>query len=415
MLGPSTFLVLWAGVLVVAGRVQDVAVPDVPWPVEAASKPFQELGNRAYLAAWLGLSERAAATPDLGDAASLVPDFLGTIAPWIGEHAAALEQRAKLMDVLGTPRARSGRAPPTSRAGAPSPRSTRCCGSRAIVASSCSTKSTCRRASARSCTCCSRGLREAGFTHLACETLAEDRALNERGYPTMTSSYYAKDPLYGDLLRRADALGFTFAMYEAPPEEARPATRRHLAKRCHEPTRGRAGEEARDVARRSVGARRRVRGAASHLGSEARRTRRLDADGRCVRGTHGRRSTDGRPHRADRARPRHRRSPRVARSAGRRLLEGPARDAVRRERRRVQRIARFDRRNGVLPADAHGRRSARLARTRRAPQTRVAGARERGRLGSRADASDRRRRGGATRCRWIRSSSGPGTSACRCS
>jgi hypothetical protein len=221
MLGPSTFLVLWAGVLVVAGRVQDVAVPDVPWPVEAASKPFQELGNRGYLAAWLGLSERAAATPDLGDAAPLVPDFLGTIAPWIGEHAAALEQRAKLMDVLGTPARGAGARPDFAgwRAEPAVDAVLRLARDRRVVMFDEEHLSSRERAFMHLLL---EGLREAGFTHLACETLAEDRALNERGHPVMTSGYYAKDPLYGDLLRRADALGFTFAMYEAPPEEARP-------------------------------------------------------------------------------------------------------------------------------------------------------------------------------------------------
>ncbi|MBK6942358.1 MAG: hypothetical protein IPH13_19445 [Planctomycetes bacterium] len=226
MFGPSSS---WSSLAAIAigvaafasGDEQAVAVPDVPWPVEAASMPFQELGNCGYLAAWLGLSERAATTPDLGAAAPLVPDFLGTIAPWVGEHAAALEQRAKLMDVLGTPARGAGARPDFAgwRAEPALDAVLRLARDRRVVMFDEEHLSSRERAFMHLVL---EGLREAGFTHLACETLAEDRALNERGHPVMTSGYYSKDPLYGDLLRRADALGFSFAMYEASPEEARP-------------------------------------------------------------------------------------------------------------------------------------------------------------------------------------------------
>lgn len=219
----SSFVAVIAvvGAALASGDDPPIGVPDVPWPVEAASKPFQELGNRGYLAAWLGLSERAAATPDLGDAAPLVPDFLGTIAPWIGEHAAALEQRAKLMTVLGTPPRGAGARPDFAgwRAEPAVDAVLRLARDRRVVMFDEEHLSSRERAFMHLVL---EGLREAGYTHLACETLAEDRALNERGHPVMTSGYYSKDPLYGDLLRRADALGFTFAMYEASPEEARP-------------------------------------------------------------------------------------------------------------------------------------------------------------------------------------------------
>lgn len=74
-----------------------------------------------------------------------------------------------------------------------------------------------------------RPLREAGFTHLAVEGLANSsRTLEGRdrpfvneiltiGYPTQAAGYYTADPMFGELLREAIELGFVLVPYEAQP------------------------------------------------------------------------------------------------------------------------------------------------------------------------------------------------------
>jgi hypothetical protein len=61
-----------------------------------------------------------------------------------------------------------------------------------------------------------KALRREGYTYLAAETLYEsDAALNARGYPTRASGYYTAEPVYGDLVRTALALGYRVVAYEA--------------------------------------------------------------------------------------------------------------------------------------------------------------------------------------------------------
>jgi hypothetical protein len=61
-----------------------------------------------------------------------------------------------------------------------------------------------------------RMLRPLGFTHFAAETLYEaDVDLNERGYPTKMSGAYINEPVYGDLVRTALALGYVVVPYES--------------------------------------------------------------------------------------------------------------------------------------------------------------------------------------------------------
>ncbi|AYA37715.1 hypothetical protein D3Y59_12055 [Hymenobacter oligotrophus] len=58
-------------------------------------------------------------------------------------------------------------------------------------------------------------LRRAGFTHLAVEALAEDSALEQRGFPTLASGFYTREPTMANLLRTALALGFRLVAYDA--------------------------------------------------------------------------------------------------------------------------------------------------------------------------------------------------------
>lgn len=55
-----------------------------------------------------------------------------------------------------------------------------------------------------------------GFRYLAAETLSSlDSSLNQRGYPTRESGFYSKEPVFGELLRTAQRIGFTLLPYEA--------------------------------------------------------------------------------------------------------------------------------------------------------------------------------------------------------
>ena len=73
-----------------------------------------------------------------------------------------------------------------------------------------------------------RELRKLGFTHLALETLAYDRAtdhpcrssvladeqLHARGYALKDTGYYTDDPVFGELVRMALAEGYTLVAYD---------------------------------------------------------------------------------------------------------------------------------------------------------------------------------------------------------
>jgi len=69
-------------------------------------------------------------------------------------------------------------------------------------------------------------LRALGYTHLALEGLDErDRELQARGYPTVASGIYVREPLYGDIVRQALALGFVVVPYESASADADSAQR----------------------------------------------------------------------------------------------------------------------------------------------------------------------------------------------
>jgi hypothetical protein len=60
------------------------------------------------------------------------------------------------------------------------------------------------------------GLRKAGFTYLAIETLYQtDTQLQSRGYPIPESGFYTQEPISAELVRTALKLGFKLVPYEA--------------------------------------------------------------------------------------------------------------------------------------------------------------------------------------------------------
>ncbi len=62
-------------------------------------------------------------------------------------------------------------------------------------------------------------LREEGFNVFAVETLypADIAALAKRGYPTATSGFYTREPVYAEMVRTALKLGYRVVAYEADP------------------------------------------------------------------------------------------------------------------------------------------------------------------------------------------------------
>ncbi|MEO0778786.1 MAG: OmpA family protein [Bacteroidota bacterium] len=67
-------------------------------------------------------------------------------------------------------------------------------------------------------------LRQQGFSYLCLDALEpQDVELNQRGYPVLNSGYYLKDPVYGDLVRRALDMGFEIVAYQPSPEEMQKA------------------------------------------------------------------------------------------------------------------------------------------------------------------------------------------------
>ncbi len=75
-------------------------------------------------------------------------------------------------------------------------------------------------------------LRELGYTHFASETLdSRDRKLQTRGYPVTDSGFYTREPIYGEMVRTALALGFKVVAYEAESDangDAREREQAHL-------------------------------------------------------------------------------------------------------------------------------------------------------------------------------------------
>ena len=60
-------------------------------------------------------------------------------------------------------------------------------------------------------------LRAEGFTHFAAETLyvKEAETLRKLGYPTAKVGFYTEEPIYGEMVRTAQKLGYTIVAYDA--------------------------------------------------------------------------------------------------------------------------------------------------------------------------------------------------------
>lgn len=58
-------------------------------------------------------------------------------------------------------------------------------------------------------------LHQQGFRYLALEALGDDAGLQRRGYPTLSSGFYLREPQLANLVRDALSLGFTVIPYDA--------------------------------------------------------------------------------------------------------------------------------------------------------------------------------------------------------
>ena len=223
MLHPALALAAFACAAPLALQDAPPPAPSLPWPIAKTRAAFGELGERGYLRAFMALTEPEGGAPEESMLRSTWLDVLGTHAAYVGEERRALEAGDQAF-----PREQADFASDVARADfldgvEPEP----------AVAALVAAAEECRfvllneeHRSSRQRAFAHRvlePLRAAGFTHLALETLNEEpAALAGRGYPTMTSGTYTRDPLLGDLVRRALALGFVVIGYEAPVAERLP-------------------------------------------------------------------------------------------------------------------------------------------------------------------------------------------------
>ena len=59
-------------------------------------------------------------------------------------------------------------------------------------------------------------LKENGFNYLAIEAVqpGQDSVINKRGFPSLASGYYTREPYFAHFIRKAKSLGFTIVSYE---------------------------------------------------------------------------------------------------------------------------------------------------------------------------------------------------------
>ncbi len=78
-------------------------------------------------------------------------------------------------------------------------------------------------------------LRREGFNTFAVETLyGTDAGLASRGYPTATSGFYTREPVYAEMVRTALKLGYTVVAYEADDSARGGARERDQARKLNQ-------------------------------------------------------------------------------------------------------------------------------------------------------------------------------------
>ncbi|MEM7203965.1 MAG: DUF6624 domain-containing protein [Planctomycetota bacterium] len=196
--------------------------PEVPWPFAIGRRAFAAQEQRGYLVAVLDLLAREAeAEAADSDLASMYWDVLATHLTLVGEHDRA---RRASDHAFGTHFAKRAAAPADALAGwAPTPALAaiveRAAQHRIVMLNE-EHRSSVQRAFAHRLL---EPLHALGFRYLALEAIAEPTdELHRRGHPVLSTGPYVRDPIFGDLIRRAIEMGWTVVAYEAEPAERRP-------------------------------------------------------------------------------------------------------------------------------------------------------------------------------------------------
>lgn len=197
--------------------------PSLPWPIAETRSTMQAHRESGYLKALLQLTERRAEAAGDSLVRSTYLDVLATTYAYVGAEQLAMQTGdaafPRKPQPFGNEEERAAFLASVRAAPAISTIVEASAGRRFVMINE-EHRSSRQRAFANELL---EPLRKAGFTHLALETLTEDpAALAERGYPTMGSGIYTVDPLLGDLVRQALALGFAVLGYEASADERRP-------------------------------------------------------------------------------------------------------------------------------------------------------------------------------------------------
>ena len=208
--------------LALPSRAQTEAEPEaeeLPWPMAVCNEAFAENRQSGYLSSVLELMDREpTAKREAADIKSLYLDVLGTQWAQVNEEARAMAAG----DEAFAAAFRLGKAPekdPFTELHQQDAIETilELAQGRRVVMVNEEHRSSVQRAFTNRLL---EPLKKAGFTHLAVEALGEDaEALKARGYPVMSSGTYLKDPVFGDLVRRALAAGWVVVPYEASAEE----------------------------------------------------------------------------------------------------------------------------------------------------------------------------------------------------
>ena len=199
-----------------------MAASGAPWPMTVASAALERLGRDGYLASVLDLLDREDEALAADDMRTTYLDVLATRLAFVGEHNRAMRRGdeaygrvrpvpddAVIAELLAT-----HRPVPALPAIVEAARDRR------IVMVNEEHRSSVQRAFTNRLLA---PLRNAGFTHLAVETIHEDPvSLRDRGYPTLASGTYTRDPVFGDLIRRALELGYVIVGYDASPDASAP-------------------------------------------------------------------------------------------------------------------------------------------------------------------------------------------------
>lgn len=216
----------WSSVLVALGALcvtASVPAQELPWPMVITREALAADPQSAYLVSVLNLLAREAEGRADDELSSFYFDVLATQLAFVGEHARATQASDEAYGaVAARPNAPEGADPVAGYQALPAIDAlVERARDRQLVMINEEHRSSMQRAFANQLL---EPLRAIGFTYLAVETLSDDDmpALRTRGYPVHATGTYSRDPLFGDLIRRALALGYTVVAYEPGPDVLRP-------------------------------------------------------------------------------------------------------------------------------------------------------------------------------------------------